>query len=209
MTQHTTLATAVDKSRLSSNTAYLILMEIDVVDSSSGNVNTTLRFAANNEAFVYRGLTYNPMPFEVDITNDRDSAPQTTLTVYDYGQIIQAALQNYGNSMAWPARFLVVNATNPGPNPEMEQEFRLLDATAASDNYTVAFTVGAENPLSLRFPARDQFRDRCPWVYKGVRCKYAGSLTSCDRTKNGANGCSAHNNVINFGGFPGVEHSVS
>lgn len=209
MTQHTTLATAIDKSRLASNTVYLILMEIDVFDATAGREITTLRFANNNEPFVFNGNTYTQMPFEVDITNDRDSAPQTTLTVYDFGQVIQAALQNYGNSMAWPARFLVVNATNPGPTPEMEQEFRLLDATASSDNYTVAFTVGVENPLSLRFPVRDQFRDRCQWAYKGTRCKYAGSLSSCDRTKNGENGCAAHGNTINFGGFPGVEHTIS
>ena len=40
----------------------------------------------------------------------------------------------------------------------------------------------------------------CPYRYKGVLCKYAGALPTCDRTYAGANGCVAHANTLNFGG---------
>ena len=44
------------------------------------------------------------------------------------------------------------------------------------------------------------------WVsnYKGAQCGYAGSLTNCDGTYNGPNGCLVHDNGTRFGAFPGI-----
>lgn len=211
--KHVTLATAIDKNRIATNTVYLLLLEVDIINVADGSVKQTVYLTNNNENYTYAGTSYTAIPFEVEITNDKDSAPTATLSITDYSQTILAALTTDGWSLDWPARFKVINATNPGPTPEIEQEFRLLDATAGSEKYVISFTIGAENPLALRLPARQQFRNRCAWGYmggyKGPRCKYAGSLGSCDYTFDGPNGCIAHANTLNFGGFPGVDHSLS
>jgi phage-related protein len=91
----------------------------------------------------------------------------------------------------------------------MEQNFVLMSAVAKDENYSIEFTLGAENPLALRFPYRQQFRNRCEWVYKGNECRYAGGLPSCDLTLDGDNGCRVHNNTYNFGGFFGLNKSVT
>ncbi|MFP3422090.1 hypothetical protein R0K19_22225, partial [Bacillus sp. SIMBA_161] len=77
-------------------------------------------------------------------------------------------------------------------------------ASANSQDYTLSFVLGMENPLSLRLPRRMQRRDRCQWQYKGPECKYTGGLKSCDYSLQGPNGCSAHNNEENYAGFPGI-----
>ena len=206
---HVTLATAIDKNRFSSDEVYLLLLEVDITDPTTGSVLETVYCTNNNENYTWNGILYKSIPFEVELTQDKDTTPSATLTVYDFSQTIVAALTSDGWSMSWPARFKVINASNPSSTPDLEQDFRLLDATVGSDKYTVNFTVGSENPLALRFPIRQQFRNRCQWGYKSAQCKYAGSMGSCDYTLDGSNGCIAHANAINFGGFPGVEHSIT
>lgn len=214
MARSVSLATAVDKNKLSSDNAYILLLEIDVTDPNTGDVIETMYLVNNNESVTFNGTEYIEIPFECELTTEKDSTPSATLTVYDYTQTILAHLTSEGWSMSWPARFKVVNTINLASGEvDLEQHFKLMDATASADKFSVEFTVGAENPLSLRFPPRQHFRNRCAWGYqggyKGVRCKYAGTLTSCDYTYDGENGCIAHDNTLNFGGFPGVGNSVS
>lgn len=52
-------------------------------------------------------------------------------------------------------------------------------------------------------------RDFCRHVFKSAECGYVQNadgtiLGSCDKTKDGINGCQAHENTINFGAFPGI-----
>lgn len=214
MVKSVTLATAVDKNKISSDNVYLLLLEVDIIDAQTGKISETVYIANNNETVTFGGTAYQSVPFECELTQDKDTAPTATLTVYDFTQSIISALNEVGWSLSWPARFKVVNMKNADSGKvDMEQSFKLMDATAGSDKFVVSFTIGAENPLSLRFPVRKQFRNRCPWGYmggyKGPQCKYAGDMPSCDYTYDGANGCIAHNNTLNFGGFPGVEHSIS
>lgn len=213
MPKSITLATAVDKNRVSSDNVYLLLLEVDIINAATGKVSETLYIANNNEDITFGGTSYQAIPFECELTQDKDSAPTATLTVYDFTQSIIAALTTEGWSLSWPARFKVINAKNlDSGKVDLEQNFKLMDATAGSDKFSVSFTIGAENPLSLRFPVRQQFRERCAWGYmggyKGPRCKYTGTLDSCDYTFTGSNGCIVHKNTLNYGGFPGVEHSA-
>lgn len=67
---------------------------------------------------------------------------------------------------------------------------------------------------------QDRFSEsRCAWVYKGPRCRYNGTLTTCDHTLDGANGCIVHgDDEVSrglpsvhpqfFGAFPGISQGV-
>ena len=205
MPAHLSLATAIDKNRVASSVVYLILLEVDIRDPDVGNVIETIRCVNNNEAVTFRGQTYVTTPFNLSVTSDKDTSPSAQLEVYDIGQTLQARLQAYGRSLDWPARIYVVNASAPDePTLELRYDFDILSAVAKDDSYTLSFTLGAENPLTLRFPPRQQFRNRCFWKYKGLECAYSGPKPSCDYTLDGANGCRAHDNAVNYGGFPGI-----
>ena len=210
MPAHLSLATAIDKNRVASNVVYLILLEVDIRDPDQGNVIETIRCVSNNEPVTFQGNQYLTIPFNITVTSDKDTSPSAQLDVYDLGQTFQARLQAYGRALDWPSRIYVVNASAPdGPSLELRYDFDILSATAKDENYTISFTMGAENPLTLRYPPRQQFRNRCFWQYKGPNCLYSGSLPTCDYTLNGANGCRAHNNVINYGGFPGIRNQFT
>lgn len=80
---------------------------------------------------------------------------------------------------------------------------------AAVKGNIVTWTLGDDNPLASPFPRRRQLMDRCSWRYKSNNCGYAGGMSSCDLTLNGSNGCAAHDNDLNFGGFPGINRGNS
>ena len=210
MPAHLSLATAIDKNRIASNVAYLILLEVDIRDPDQGNTIETIRCVNNNENVTFQGNEFIAIPFNISVTSDKDTSPSAQLDVYDLGQTFQARLQAYGRSLDWPSRIYVVNASAPnGMSLELRYDFDILTATAKDENYTLSFTMGAENPLTLRFPPRQQFRNRCFWKYKGQNCLYNGNLPTCDYTLNGANGCRVHDNVLNYGGFPGIRNQFS
>lgn len=204
MPAHLSIATALDLNRLASDVVYLILLEVDIIDPNSGAVAGTIYAVNNDESFTLDGQLYLPIPFELQIINDIQQSPVCHLVVYDLGQIFQQQLQQFGWSLAWPARIKIIQNSNPSGVVDLQQDFELLSAVAKADQYSITFEIGAENPLTLRFPPRQQMRNRCFWKYKGPECLYNGANPSCDFTLTGTNGCQVHNNVQNYGGFPGI-----
>jgi len=208
MPTHISIATALDKNKLASATVYLMLMEVDV-RNSTGAVVTTIYATNNTEAYVFGGVTYQNIPFEVTLTQEKDTLPTAQLTVYDLAQVFQAQLQAYGTVLDWPVRIKVINTSGSAATVDMQQNFSLTSAVAKDDTYNITFTLSGENPLTLRWPPRDQFRNRCFWVYKSTQCGYTGSMAACDFTIDGTIGCRAHANTLNFGGFPGITRSLT
>ena len=203
MPVYTSVAAAIDRKKLASDVVYLMLLEIDVLDLATRQVTETLRLAQNDEDYVFRGQTYVRAGFEFSVTRAQGELPSVNLSVADPTQDIQARMHAYEGGVDFPVRLLVVS-TSSSNTVELEENFTILSSSAASESYMVAFKLGAENPLTLRWPVRLQFRNRCPWRYKGRECGYTGSLPSCDFTLTGSNGCRAHNNETRFGGFPGI-----
>lgn len=203
MAVHVSVATAIDKSKLASNVVYTSLFEMDVLDRVSGAVIETVRLAENNENFTYKGNTYVAMPFEFDIARSKNELPTLSISFYDMTQTLHGKLEETRGATDFPVRLLIISSVNPA-QAEIEEHFTVSSAESDSENYSIKLTLGSENPLTQRFPARLMFRNRCPWKYRGVECRYSGPLASCDYTLNGANGCDVHNNSVNFGGFPGI-----
>lgn len=204
MPVHVSIATALDKSKLASDVVYLVLLEIDILSDSSAGVVETLRFVHNNEDYDFQGHTYMSMPFEFQYTSARNELPSITLSVTDFQGIIQAYLQEYKGGVDWDVRLIITN--NATTSADYIERFKIVSATASGSDYKISFQLGAENPLQQRFPPRLMFRDRCGWNYKSFQCGYTGSLPTCSFNLNGINGCKAHGNQKNFGGFPGIRH---
>lgn len=203
MPVYTSVAAAIDKSKLASDVVYLMLLEIDVLDPTTRDVIETLRLVQNDENFTYRGETYVKAGFEFSIARSTTELPSVSLSVADPTQEIQARLHEYEGGVDFPVRLIVTTTATPD-TPELEEAFIIASSQAVAESYMVEFTLGAENPLSLRWPPRLQFRNRCPWRYKGAECGYTGALATCDFTYDGPNGCEAHGNELRFGGFKGI-----
>jgi lambda family phage minor tail protein L len=203
MPSHVSIATAIDKGKLASGVVYIGLIEIDVLDRDTASVLTTIRLAHNNEPYVFRGQTYSPCGLNYKINASKGEFPTIDLEIVDVTLALQALMQEYQGGVDFPVRVLLVSSSNSA-SPEAEERFTILSGSSGSDTYNVTFEVGAENPLGMRFPWRLMFRNRCPWRYRGLECGYAGPMPTCDFTRDGANGCRAHDNVDRFGGFGGL-----
>jgi phage-related protein len=194
----------IDKNKLASNSPWLLLLDIDVLDTLGGFVST-LRVVRNTDEITYQGNVYAPAAFELNLSQKANEQTSLTLTFQDQTRAIQAYMQEYGGGIGFRVTMTIVNADNLSQPPEIREYMQVIGASA--ENYVVTFTLGAENALSRVFPRRMQYRDFCTWKYKGTECGYSGGLATCDRTLQGPNGCAAHNNVANFGGFPGLNGS--
>lgn len=201
--RHLSIASIIEKNRIASDVAWLALLEVDVKDPATGNVIETLRLARNDEDFTFEGNVYSKGWFDLDVKQEAGSQPEVKINAVDYTRTVQQRMQQYGGGIGFTVRILAVNTANTGEGSEANEQFTVV--RASQQDFAVSFTLGAENPLTLRFPRRVQFRNRCPWKYKGAECAYSGSLPTCDFSLTGANGCIAHGNENRFGGFPGIQ----
>lgn len=197
------VADVIDKNKIASENAWLILVDVEIRDELDQVVDT-LSLVSNNENIEYREVTYLASKFDLSVAKRANEEPSIKFSATDVTGAIRDKMEEYGGGVGSSVTVTVVNHGNLDADPELVETFDVLAASAPDIN--VEWTLGAENPLKYQFPYRRQYRDRCPWVFKGKRCGYTGSMTSCDFTKNGVNGCRAHDNVRRFGGFPGLQN---
>lgn len=203
MSRHLSVATVIEKNKIASDKAFIVLLEIDISDDT-GTFVETLRLARNSENYVYRGEAYQATNFTFDLKLDSESEPSLDVQADDPSGFIRQRMDIYGGGLGFECRLIIVNTGNPDQAPEIEEEFEVVGAS--TEGYTVSFSLGVTSALSERFPKRIQMRDQCPFIFKGELCRYAGSATSCSYTYDGENGCKAKGNQVNFGGFRGLQN---
>lgn len=202
MARPLSVASVIDKNKVVSNNAWLILLDIKVIDPNTLGLVETLRVAKNNEAVVFNGQTYQPANFDFQFRVSQNDEPSFTLTAQDQTRFITSRIDQWGGGTSFKVILTIVNSARLDQPPELREEFSVLNSSTA--NYVVNCTLGAENMLTMRFPRSMQFQQRCRWRFKDSRCAYTGAAPTCDYTLDGENGCAAKNNNINFGGFPGL-----
>lgn len=202
MSKTLSVASIIEKNRLSSDVPFLICLAIDVVNPVDGQLVETGRYVRNTEALIIGGNTYEPANFDIELKEEAGAMTSVRLSIKDYARIIQQRMQVYGGGVGFGVTLSVVNSALLDQPPEVVEYFEVI--AAESGSYVCTFTLGAENIVSKTFPRRRQTRDYCQWRYKGEECGYSGLLPSCDLTLKGGNGCTVHQNVIRFGAFPGI-----
>lgn len=202
MSRHLSVATVIEKNRIASDVAFIILAEIEVLDANGVKVET-LRIARNTESLVYQDEVYDAANFSIDITEDVGEEPSLQISAEDPSGAIRERMDRYDGGIGFPVRVIIVNTGNLDQEPELLEEFQVVGSSTAG--FQVNFNLGVDNPLYQRFPSRAQFKDQCPLRYKGLLCKYTGNLPSCSYTWEGANSCETHDNQANFGGFRGLK----
>lgn len=202
MTKSLSIATIIEKNRLSSDVPFLICLNIDVIDPATGNLVETLHIVRNAEPIQFEGHAYQPAQFDIELKQESGSQQSIKLSIKDYSKAVQQRMQLYAGGVGFAVAVIVVNAGALDLPAEIVENFDVIGAE--SSNYVCSFTLGAENNISKTFPRRRQAKDFCQWRYKSEECGYGGALPACDLSLNGANGCKAHDNVIRFGAYPGI-----
>ena len=205
MAKNLSLNTIIEKNKLSSAVPFLVCLDIEVIDPATALTVETLYLVKNNENVTINGNSYVAVNFDIEVKEEAGNQPEISLTVQDQTQALQGRMQAYGGGVGFNVTLSVVRGDALTEAPEIQEFFTIIGSSASE--YVVTFQLGAENHIAKQFPKRRQFRDFCSWKYKDAdTCKYAGAMPSCDLTFQGPNGCSAHNNTKNFGGFPGIRN---
>lgn len=197
------IASAIESHRIASEVPYLCLLDVEVVNRDTGTVVETLRFVRNPEDVTFNGNTYSKAMFDISFKQEAGKFAEVTLSMNDYTQTLQARMEQYGGGIGSNVTFYVVASSNlASGQADTVEYFKIVGAT--SSDYRQEFSLGAENALTQPFPRRRQTKDFCQWRYKSAQCGYSGGMATCDLTLQGANGCAAHSNTVNFGAFPGL-----
>jgi phage-related protein len=197
MSENLSVASVIEKNRLSSDVPFLVLLDVEVVDPATGYTVEFIRIANNTEAVTFNGYAYQPASFDIELKSESGTQQSVTLSINDQSRAIQARMQAYGGGVGFAATIYVVNAGNLAAGAEIVEYFEVTGASAS--NYVAKFTLGAENSLTKTFPRRKQTRDFCQWRYKeSGTCGYTGDMPTCDLTLEGANG-----------GYPGINSKAA
>lgn len=202
------VASIIEKNRLSSDVPFLVCLDIHVVNPATNTEVEVLHLVRNDENITFNGVVYTAIIFDIDLKQETGAQSKVNLTVTDFTQALSGRMQAYGGGIGFKVKIIVVNAGALNQLPEIVEDFEIIGAS--SSEYVVTFELGIGNILAKTFPRRRQTRDFCQWRYKEANtCGYTGGLATCDLTLKGANGCEVHNNVIRFGAFPGINNSGS
>lgn len=198
------VSTILEKNKLTSGVAFVVLAKLEILNTATQTFVETLYLANNTENVVFGGQTYIAFPFRIDLRYEAGAVPEITMSATDFQSVLLGKLNTYAGATGSRVTITIVNTANLAQGAEVEEVFEVI-GTSASE-WVISIRLGAESPLARQFPARTQMKDRCSWKYKSAECGYTGSMPTCDLSLQGANGCAAHNNTINFGGFPGIQN---
>lgn len=192
------------KNRIASDATLLICLEVGVKQLHSESVIETLHLVSNNEDRTLGGVLYTAFPFRVDFNYELGAQADLSVTAVDVSRDLQRRMQEHNGGVGFDVTLKIFHQDAVSDPPDFEELFQIVRSN--SNDYTVTWKLGSENLLDRNFPARRQYRNRCSFRYKGPECKYLGDKPTCDYTLTGANGCEAHSNSLNFGGFPGLRN---
>lgn len=203
MPKSLSIASVIEKNRLSSDVPFLVCIDIQVIDPITSAFVEMLHLVRNSENITFNGFEYQALMFDINLKSEAGSQSPVSLTVTDYTKALQGRMQAYGGGVGFKVTVMVVNAGALNQPPEVIEDFEVVGASAS--DYVSTFDLGVESALSKTFPRRRQTRDFCQWRYKDPNtCGYTGALPKCDLSLQGTNGCAAHTNTIRFGAYPGI-----
>ena len=184
----------------SSTNKPLRLYTLKNYDEASHN----LYLAEFDTNIVFNDITYTKFPISINTISENNKAmiDSVNLTIANVSRVIQSYLESYdlrGKKVSiktvWANQLADTSAY-------IEDVFYIDSYTADQDN--VSFTLTTKfDVLDVELPLRRYSRNYCNWKFKGTECGYAGSDTTCNKTKQDCK--NNKNNYSRFGGFPSIQ----
>jgi len=187
-----------EKNKLASGDPWLLLVEIIYPNEEP------VRAVWNTENIAWDGETWYAFPFSLsDIEESKEAEiPEVSLTIFDIERRIIPLIDAYGGGIGASLWVRIVHSAYLDNNtPEFEHEFEII-AVSVGHDFSVKFTLGAENLSNKRSPVSRYLKGHCRYKqFKGPECGYDGTETECSRT---FERCRELSNQARFGGFPGI-----
>lgn len=187
----------IEKNKITSNNAWLILLSIQYQDGPIGYL------CLNNETITWNSVQWLPALFSLgDVEESKEGdIPAVPLSIIDVNRVLIPYIDSYKGGIGANVNIYIVNSGYlENTVPEVSYEMEVIDVTIAADA-TITFSLGAENLMTVRCPKNRYLKNQCRFNFKDSRCGYTGVETECDRT---LVRCYALNNDAHYGGFPGI-----
>lgn len=201
MAKSISLNAVIEKNKVSTGVAFIMLLQIDLLNTDTGLVTETVFLANNNENITSNLNVYEALPFDYTITEEAGVGAEMSVSITDLNKIILSKINSLGGATGSEVVVRMVRSTALD-DYEIEETFEVNEVSAGDFSITLGLT--GPNLLRRQFPRSTQIRDRCRWRFKSAECGYVGGASTCDLSLQGANGCAAKNNTQNFGGFPAL-----
>ena len=148
-------AAVLEKNKLISENAWLILLEITIPSSLTGSEPIILRLVRNTESIMWSGQVWTAFPFEIDPPKQSGNGelPNFTIRVSNVTRTIEAYLEQAGGGVGASVRIMVVMSQHLDISiPALEEMFSVQSAKY-DENGVRAILIGAAN-LFKRVPLR-------------------------------------------------------
>ncbi len=184
--------------------------------------STVFNFCAHT-GVAFGGVNYNPIPVQIsgfEISSD-GALPRPTLTMGDEFGLIRMLAGSQGGLEGWEVTIKMTkpkyldNGTEANPLAvSPTQKYIIGRKTSEIPKQLISYELRAAIDFSQqKLPARSIGKN-CSWRYRGQECSYSGggytignqptSDPTQDVCRKSLSACEVRNNVINFGGAPGI-----
>ncbi len=191
-------AATLEKNKLSSDGAYLILLEIQIYGT-----DIVMRLVRNTEDIVWNGYTWTAFPFTLaDVSQTSDGEiPEVTLAVSNVNRIVQSYVEDANGGGNSPVIIRVVNSNLLDEKDPLLEEYFTATKCSCKEDY-VTFTLGMGYKKTRR-PLQRYMKNFCGCKYGSARCGVSAAtqaqLPDCDHS---LVACRARGNSARFGGCP-------
>ena len=195
-------AAIMEKNKIAGSSAWLILLEINIPATKTGELPTILRLVRNTENVVWGRQLWTAFPFELDPPKQSGNGelPNFTVRVSNVTRTVEGYLEQAGGGVGSSVRMMVVLSEHLDITiPELDEQFSV-QSVSYDENWVSFVLTGAVN-LFRRVPLRRFLKNFCPYQYKGPECKSTSSYLTCDKSL--AN-CRQRDNEARFGGEPAI-----
>ena len=205
------VASSISKSRLSNPDPWLSLIKLtppgggDPVHLVRNTVDVLFADGTHFDGSGPVPDTYTAFAWEFaeyDETSD-GSLPRWKAKVSNVSKAMGALADQFQGLVGGHVDVYIVQASRLKREPDLELSFDIIGCTIESQ--WVSFDLGADSFFRIQVGRHLYTADTCWKRYKGPDCKYVGDMPTCSFQLNGNSGCRAHNNALNFGGYPGID----
>lgn len=195
------LAQVIEKNKLATDGAWLILVEIFL-----GGGSEIIRIVRNDEDIEWGGNTWTAFPFSLDLIESTVAGeiPRLTVVASNVQGILYGLVSQYEGGVDADITIRVVHSKHLLESAYMQESYSVTKVTYNAEE--ISFSLGANLMLSKRVPEKRYMKDHCPFKYGDTDCDVSegkkAEFPTCNKTF--AN-CIERENQVRYGGFPTIE----
>lgn len=190
-------AAILEKNRVASDGAYLILLKIEVEEG------LTINLVRNTDNITWRNTEWVAFPFTLgdSSSSSENEVQEITIQVSNINRIIQGYIEQAKHVTSSKVTLYVVNSNLVSEDAPLIEEYFGVKKISCTDEW-VSITLGSAYGQTRR-PCRRYIKNCCNSVYGSQRCGVSSSVKAkyptCSHT---LSACRERNNSSRYGGFP-------